>query len=189
MTSGCRLLILLSVITINLPDISAQESMPDNVCVGETKFYRVDPNPGSTYIWWLDGKIQSKFNGNEFYNTWAVANTFFLEVQEYSSEGCPGPVRSCSIFVTPCLVIPEAFSPNGDLINDVWNILNIERYPAVEITVFNRWGQPVWKSEAGYPFPWDGKSNGKPLPVDSYFYLIDLHNGSKPIPGNVTIVR
>lgn len=189
MTSGCRFLILLFFITINLVDSSAQESMPDNVCVGETKFYRVDPNPGSTYKWWINGIIQSGFKGNEFYNTWRTSNTFTLEVQEYSSEGCPGPVRSCRIFVTSCLVIPEAFSPNGDLINDVWNILNIEKYPAAEITLFNRWGQPVWKSELGYHFPWDGKSKGKQLPVDSYFYLIELHNGSKPLSGNVTIVR
>jgi gliding motility-associated-like protein len=88
-----------------------------------------------------------------------------------------------------CLVIPEAFSPNRDLINDVWNIGNIDAYPKVEITIYNRWGQSVWKSEPGYPHPWDGKSNGVNLPIDSYHYLIELHNGSKPIVGEITIVR
>ena len=88
-----------------------------------------------------------------------------------------------------CLIIPNAISPNGDLINDVWNIGMIELYPAMEIKIFNRWGKTIWRSEKGYPQPWDGRSNGSSLPIDSYHYIIDLHNGTKPLVGNVTIVR
>ena len=88
-----------------------------------------------------------------------------------------------------CLVIPNAISPNGDLINDIWNIGQIDLYPDVEIMIFNRWGETIWKSARGYPIPWDGRSNGSELPVDSYHYIIDLHDGSKLIIGNVTIVR
>ena len=88
-----------------------------------------------------------------------------------------------------CLIIPNAISPNGDLINDVWNIGLIELYPSMEVKIFNRWGESIWRSERGYPKPWDGTSNGASLPIDSYHYIIDLHNGTKPIIGNVTIVR
>jgi len=88
-----------------------------------------------------------------------------------------------------CLIIPNAISPNDDNINDVWNIGMIYLYPQIEIKIFNRWGELLWKSEKGYPRPWDGRSNGTPLPIDSYHYVIDLHNGSKPIIGNVTIVK
>jgi gliding motility-associated-like protein len=88
-----------------------------------------------------------------------------------------------------CLDIPNAFSPNGDLINDVWNIGMIYLYPKMEVTIFNRWGEVVWKSERGYPVAWDGRSNGRPLPVDSYHYTIDLNNGRKLVVGHVTIVR
>jgi len=88
-----------------------------------------------------------------------------------------------------CLIIPNAISPNGDLINDEWNIGMMDIYPQAEVKVFNRWGMVVWRSEKGYPQPWDGRSNGKLLPVDSYHYIIDLNNGSKPIVGNITIVR
>jgi len=88
-----------------------------------------------------------------------------------------------------CLIIPNAISPNGDLINDVWNIGMKELYPSMEVKIFNRWGEPIWRSEKGYPKPWDGKTNGSELPIDSYHYIIDLHNGSKPLIGNVTIVR
>lgn len=88
-----------------------------------------------------------------------------------------------------CLIIPNAISPNGDLINDVWNIGMIELYPEMEIKVFDRDGLSIWKSEKGYPQPWDGKRNGSSLPIDSYHYIIDLHNGTKPLVGNITIVR
>jgi gliding motility-associated-like protein len=88
-----------------------------------------------------------------------------------------------------CLIIPNAISPNGDLINDVWNIGMKELYPKMEVIIFNRWGETIWRSERGYPRPWDGTSNGSPLPIDSYHYIIDLHNGSRPFVGNVTIVR
>ena len=88
-----------------------------------------------------------------------------------------------------CLEIPNAFSPDGDLINDYWNIGMIYLYPNMEVTIFNRWGETVWKSERGYPVPWDGRSNGKSLPIDSYHYIINLNNGRKPVLGNVTIVR
>jgi gliding motility-associated-like protein len=88
-----------------------------------------------------------------------------------------------------CLIIPEAISPNRDNINDVWNIGEIELYPDCEITIYNRWGQMLWKSERGYPTPWDGRSSGRRLPIDSYHYVIELHNGLKPFMGTVTIVR
>jgi len=58
-----------------------------------------------------------------------------------------------------------------------------------EADVVGYQAQIVWKSARGYPNPWDGKSNGSLLPIDSYYYLIDLHNGSKPVTGNITIVK
>jgi len=88
-----------------------------------------------------------------------------------------------------CLTIPNAISPNGDGINDVWNIDLIDLYPDAEIKIFNRWGELVWASEKGYPQPWNGRSKGRELPVDSYHYIIDLNNGRKVILGHVTIVR
>ena len=78
-----------------------------------------------------------------------------------------------------CLKIPEAFSPNGDLINDTWDIAtyndNIDLaslYPDILIKIYNRWGQKLWESEPGYPEPWDGRSNGVKLPIE----LVSLHN-------------
>jgi gliding motility-associated-like protein len=176
--------------------VRGQTVMPDTAYVGQTRQYFVVPVPGSTYTWWIDGKVQTGFTTNEFKYTWNTADTYLLEVRELSGYGCPGPVRSGVVYVTSqtderalSLIISKAFSPNSDGINDVWIIGNTSFYPSMEVTIYNRWGQPVWKSGRGYPVPWDGRSNGADLRIDSYHYVIDLHNGTRPLIGAVTIVR
>ena len=111
-----------------------------------------------------------------------------MEVADLNGCSATDTIKVVAINET-CLIIPNAFSPNGDLINDVWNIGNIDQYPEAEVKVFNNWGVTVWKSEKGYPDPWDGRSNGIALPIDSYFYIINLHNGTKLISGSVTIIK
>jgi gliding motility-associated-like protein len=150
-----------------------------------------------------NGEIRLKMTGGvigaDYYYKWSDNSTGktlsnilkgFYKVQVKDLNGCSvkDSIRIESLNET-CLVIPNAISPNGDLINDVWNMEETQLYPAMEVKIFNRWGELIWKSDKGYGQPWDGKSNGKNLPIDSYHYIIDLHNGSKPLVGNVTIVR
>ncbi len=93
------------------------------------------------------------------------------------------------IDVIKFLEIPNAFSPNGDGINDTWIISNIERYPQCNIQVFNRYGQHVFLSK-GYYKPWDGTINGKSLPVGIYYYIIDTKDKFVPVKsGYVTILK
>jgi gliding motility-associated-like protein len=84
--------------------------------------------------------------------------------------------------------VPNAFSPNGDGINDTWRIKYLESYPGATIQVFNRYGQRVFYS-AGYDVEWDGNINGKPLPVGTYYYIVDPKNGRKLVSGSVTIIK
>jgi gliding motility-associated-like protein len=86
------------------------------------------------------------------------------------------------------LRIPNVFSPNGDNINDKWIIPGTEAFPSCLVEVFNRYGQSIFRS-VGYQQPWDGTLNGSPLPVATYYYMINLRNGEPPITGNVTILR
>ena len=83
---------------------------------------------------------------------------------------------------------PTAFSPNGDGIHDVWEIPYLSDYRDAVVTVFNRYGQQVYRS-AGYPRPWDGSFNGKPLPSGTYYYVIHTGTGNEPLTGPVTIIR
>ena len=94
-----------------------------------------------------------------------------------------------------CMRIPNAFTPNDDGFNDYWVIGSREAgtlgeiYPWAVVEVYNRLGELVYRSRQGYSDPWDGTSNGRPLPMDSYFYVIFRNNGQPPIMGHVTIIR
>jgi gliding motility-associated-like protein len=147
----------------------------------------------------ITANVTGGVKGSDYYYRWTdnTTNKSLLNIPEGIYKLTIADLNGCSIrdSVTviaqneTCLVIPNAISPNGDLINDVWNIGLKELYPNMEVKIFNRWGESIWKSAKGYPEPWDGTSNGKTLPIDSYHYIIDLHDGSKPIVGNITIVR
>lgn len=104
--------------------------------------------------------------------------------------GAGGCSSTDNVFVKVLLDpdVPNAFSPNGDGINDIWNIKYISSYPGAIIKVFDRYGKQVFTS-TGYNTPWDGQFAGKPLPVGTYYYIIDPKNGRKPSTGSVTIVR
>ena len=84
--------------------------------------------------------------------------------------------------------IPNAFSPNGDGVNDTWFIENLADYTGCTVEVFNRYGQRVFYA-SGYANPWNGTMNGNPLPVATYYYVIHLKNGFQPITGPITILR
>lgn len=83
---------------------------------------------------------------------------------------------------------PNAFSPNGDGVHDVWEISLLDLYPECIVEIYNRLGQLLFHS-AGYLKPWDGKYNGIDQPVATYYYVIKPRPDLKPIGGSVTIVR
>lgn len=86
--------------------------------------------------------------------------------------------------------VPNAFSPNNDGINDLWNIKYLESYANASVKVFSRYGEVVYQSIKGYSKPWDGQFNGINLPIGTYYYIIDPKTkGRKVISGAVTILR
>ena len=93
------------------------------------------------------------------------------------------------------LSIPKGFSPNGDQVGDYWHIKGITGYPGNTVTTFNRWGNIVFQVK-GYDnqqILWKGEANrgvwGNQLPDGTYFYVIDLSNGQKPLSGYVVLKR
>jgi gliding motility-associated-like protein len=92
------------------------------------------------------------------------------------------------------LVIPEAISPNGDGINDVFEIIGLEDYPDNKIAIFNRYGHKVFEAD-GYENNWGGFSDSpltlgnSLLPKGTYFYVLDLGNDEKPIKGYIYLNR
>lgn len=104
--------------------------------------------------------------------------------------GIGGCTVTDTVFVKLLLapVIPNAFSPNGDGINDRWRIQYLESYPGATVDVYDRYGGLVFSS-IEYAVDWDGTRNGKALPIGTYYYVINPKNGRKIITGSVTIIR
>jgi gliding motility-associated-like protein len=102
--------------------------------------------------------------------------------------GCTAPPDKMFVKVLKAPKVPNTFTPNGDGINDLWKIEYLDTYPNNRVQVFTRTGQLVFESK-GYKTPWDGRFNGKPLPFDTYYYIIEPENGRKPVTGYVTIIK
>jgi gliding motility-associated-like protein len=85
------------------------------------------------------------------------------------------------------LLIPNVFSPNGDRVNDLFDIKGECLHSKFLIQIFNRWGVKVFETTDRYN-SWDGRINGGPEAVDGvYYYVIDIDKTT--YTGFVQIVR
>lgn len=145
---------------IQKPDLGADRV----ICSGETiELKRKNKNNYEHYLW-NDRSRDSILQVSS-------PKTYWLQVTD--SSHC---TSSDTIVLTAGYcnepIIPNAFSPNGDGINDTWNIEHLKDFPNCHVSVFNRYGAKVFES-TGYDRPWDGmySIDGK-RPVGTYYYLM-----------------
>ena len=137
-------------------------------------------NPGQVEILQITVQV---LGFGDYLNTATIANaTGGVDVT-------PDDNTDTAAVVPICLTIYNEFSPNDDGINDFFNIDCIETYPNNKVEIYNRWGNIVYEKR-GYRNDWNGTSNGRAvlnqsdkLPVGTYYYIIDLGDGSKPRVG------
>ncbi|WP_343745913.1 MBG domain-containing protein [Chitinophaga sp.] len=79
-------------------------------------------------------------------------------------------------------------TPNGDGINDVWVVKNIDMYPQNEVKIFDRTGRLIYR-QRGYTNNWKGTVNGQPLAEGTYYFIIDLGDNKPLFKGFITIVH
>jgi gliding motility-associated-like protein len=158
-------------------DVISGDRVPLNAEVGAAE--------GATYKWtpatYLDNPNITNPTATPLKNI-----TYRLTVT--SAQGCFIVSDEVIVKVHEKLVIPNTFTPNGDGINDILTIDGLDSYKQSITTIFDRNGQQVFKSLA-YPKPWDGTHNGKPLPIGTYYYVIDLNNGQKRVSGYVNVFK
>ena len=89
------------------------------------------------------------------------------------------------------LYIPSDFSPDGDGINDFWEIRNIDKYPNCNVIVYTKTNILIFEAKGGYNEPWDGTNlRNKEMPIGKYVYEVDLHGDGKDVRiGTVSIFR
>jgi gliding motility-associated-like protein len=107
-----------------------------------------------------------------------------------NEEGCVDTAY-VSIHILEDIMIPNAFSPNGDGLNDVFKIENMGYQGLETFSVYNRWGQMVFEAGSGTD-GWDGQYLGRPAEAGTYFYLIRLSmrdGSSRVFRGEVQLIR
>ena len=148
-------------------------------------------NPSDTYYTWSTGESGAMLHQISVFNHDTRKDAEYWVHAELN--GCS---TSDTIMVLACLdppeniFVPNTFTPNDDGDNDVWNIHDLIHYPDCIVEVYDRWARRVFQSTRGYTVPWDGRdSRGQYLPVETYYYIINLNNGSLPVSGNISIIR
>ena len=171
-----------------IPDVDA--GLNQSIVLGQEVTLGGSPTTtwgGSTFIWTPDEALSNNQVSNPIA---APTETTLYQVEVTNILGCKNS-DTILIVVTKKLPILSGFTPNGDGVNDTWELDFLDKYPSVQVDVYNRWGELLFHSEEGYPVPWDGKFNGEDVPVGTYYFVIDLKDGEfpEPISGPITIVR
>ncbi len=119
--------------------------------------------------------------------------TYLLVVAD--DKGCMGSVQYRVLVFPPCdpqrLLIPNAFTPNQDGLNDTFSALPFEGLETVlELTIYDRWGEKVYVG-TGKSAAWDGTIDGQPAPSDVYVWrmVVDCNGDKTPVTMEVTLLR
>ena len=169
------------------------------------------PNPGSTlnstiyfydqslytYYWnWNFGEPVSPNNTATIpspLHTYLSDGTFLVTLVAISDKGCiDSTSNNITILQDFMFWAPNAFTPNGNGINDVWRPQGVKIDPdEYELYIYDRWGKEIF-STRDINHGWDGTLNGNPVQEDVYSWIIKLKelNGKKHIyTGHITLYR
>jgi len=144
----------------------------------------------ASYEWdFGDGSSATDINPTHTYTT---AGIYLITLRAFSVNGCISKVSLNNLVMlqSSTLLIPNSFSPNGDGINDEFNI-NISNLKKFHISIFNRYGDRIFSSNSLFN-SWNGQRNGATVPVGAYYYVInglDLFNKEIKYSGSITLFR
>ena len=116
-----------------------------------------------------------------------------MEISIKKKGGYYDCLDTLSIVIEPtdvdCVRIPNSFTPNGDGVNDTQEIENIDQFSTYFLKIYNKWGNILFET-TDYTNKWDGTFNGKQLPSDTYYFVIDVDHEDfpDPITGPITIM-
>ena len=144
-----------------------------------------------TIIWYDLSEGGNAYTSSEILQDGEV---YYASIQR--ENGCESRIRlEVTVSLISCigeLLIPDGFSPNGDSINDVFDILFLDDlYPNFKLSIYNRYGNILYEGVINSP-KWDGtwSNNDTLLPVGVYFYILEFNDGERePLQGRVYLSR
>ncbi|MFM7681453.1 MAG: gliding motility-associated C-terminal domain-containing protein, partial [Bacteroidota bacterium] len=107
---------------------------------------------------------------------------------------CPNIPAVVYVTAIDCeIIVPTAFTPDDDNVNDTWVLNEIDTYyPNNVVSIYNRWGNLIYQSAPGKyeSNPWNGKYNDESLPVGSYYFIIEFNDDqTQNKTGIVSIIK
>ncbi|KAF5053014.1 SprB repeat protein [anaerobic digester metagenome] len=158
----------------------------DTLCAGTP--HLLDAGPGYESYLWQDGSvIQSR----------TESDAGIYTVQVVNSYGCTG---ESTVWLIPCsleLIMPNAFTPNGDGRNDVFRpvLLGDVTPSRFFMQIYNSWGELIYETN-DYGAGWDGTVKGSPAPSSVYVYVITFEvpgyintTTVNPVRGSISLIR
>ena len=174
-------------LTINaLPQVSISSNRGNNISRGET--LQLTASGGTGYSWSGPGGILSGQNNAVLTIRPTASGAYTVRVT--NASGCSSE-QSFTVTVRDdfqAIRATNLLTPNGDGINDVWKVENIDVYPDNEVVVFDRAGRVLYRKK-GYDNSWNGTVNGSALAEGTYYYVIDFGNGRLKQKGFITLIR
>jgi len=155
--------------------IAAFTSTPDintSTQLSQAQFTFTNGSQNATSYQWSFGDGGTSTDTDPVYK-YTTAGNYIVTLYAFNSIGCVDSTSKSFYEIVPdsTLRIPNAFSPNGDGINDKWVIPGLVGALDVKLDIYNRWGQRVYTSHGAYE-PWDGTYQGKPMPLGTFYYVL-----------------
>ncbi|MBL0913796.1 MAG: choice-of-anchor L domain-containing protein [Bacteroidia bacterium] len=177
-------------VAITVIDVSAEFSY-GFISEGTAAFSNESSPAGLSSSWdFGDGFSSTEYSPT---HTYQVSGVFPVTLTVSNALGCTDQVTRMVQFSIPSMIfIPNAFTPNGDGMNDDWRV-SMSYIKNFSLLVFDRWGEKVFQSEDLYD-RWEGTwfNNGKPLKSDHYVYRIqytELNGDTRELIGSVSLIR
>ena len=172
---------------VNLHPLTGLEVTPDTFVIkGQSIQLEAIGGPFEQYRWEPEAGLDNASIPNPLATPFEATSYSVFALNAYGCE----EVASVFVDVIEDIQAYNVFSPNGDGINEYFEIRNSDRFPQMLVEVYSRWGDQIY-STVGYGSgnEWDGTVRGKEAPLGTYYYIIVPYPGAKPISGNVTIIR
>lgn len=157
------------------------------ILLGDTT--QLSATPGADSYLWNFGKT---LNDSTIANPIAKpqTTTAYIVIAKKAGSCDASDTITVKVDVGSALIKPPVlFSPNGDAVNDTWQIPETTNYPDYTMTIFDGHGSQVYQQK-GYNSgnAWDGTFSGKASPDGTYFYVFS-NSKDKPVTGSVLLVR
>ncbi len=160
----------IEIVVHDFPELSIRV-VDDPPCMGS--YVTLEGSGAANYSWYLPPKFRAPYGTTSSIEWFAGKERQEIMLIGWDLEQCKDTAEA-SLLATDCcgnIVIPNAFTPNGDGLNDKYGLVLNPQIEKLEFSIFNRWGQLIFRTNSFYE-KWDGTYKGEPCEMGTYYYII-----------------